>query len=368
MKNIVKIFVLVALLFPATGRAANIATQVSGRILLQVQSHGEAWYVNPATHSRYYLKDGLSAYQIMSKLGLGISNENLAKIPIGVNEMLQVKKNLDTDNDGLDDKTEESVGTDPVVPDTDNDGYSDAVEVIAGYNPLGGGRLSSDRGLISQLKGKILLQVQKQGQAWYLNPIDGKRYFLQNGEVAYQVMRYLGLGVTNANLEMIPVSQANDASTIIRNCGEDFDCFIESSKTCQPAEVSFTMNFTFLLPMTSNSLFEIRGLEQNKCIFYQKLGKTTLSFPAGTSQSIIDYNNQVYQRMEGLDKICQFDTHNLVEGLTRWKLGNFDSWEVTCDLQSCSTKGGDFGSAECSGKLVDPPSDLFDGLNPPAGT
>ena len=49
---------------------------LSGRILLQVESHGEAWYVNPINSQRYYLGRPDDAYSVMRNLGLGISNNN----------------------------------------------------------------------------------------------------------------------------------------------------------------------------------------------------------------------------------------------------------------------------------------------------
>jgi hypothetical protein len=58
-----------------------LAKNVSGQILLDVQNHGEAWYVNPVDGKRYYMKDGAAAYQIMRNLSLGINNDNLNKIP-----------------------------------------------------------------------------------------------------------------------------------------------------------------------------------------------------------------------------------------------------------------------------------------------
>lgn len=43
---------------------------------------------------------------------------------------------LDTDQDGLSDDEEKTMGTDPRNPDTDGDSYSDGSEVQSGYNPL----------------------------------------------------------------------------------------------------------------------------------------------------------------------------------------------------------------------------------------
>ena len=50
---------------------------------MQVESRGEAWYLNPDDRRRYYMKDGESAYEIMRFLSLGITDENLEKIESG---------------------------------------------------------------------------------------------------------------------------------------------------------------------------------------------------------------------------------------------------------------------------------------------
>jgi len=55
--------------------------------------------------------------------------------------------------------------------------------------------------LVNKLKGRILLQVESKGEAWYLNPDDGKRYYMKNGNDAFWIMKYLSLGISNANLE-----------------------------------------------------------------------------------------------------------------------------------------------------------------------
>lgn len=49
---------------------------------------------------------------------------------------------IDSDNDGLFDREEiKTFGTDPMNPDTDGDGYKDGEEVTKGYNPKGPGKL-----------------------------------------------------------------------------------------------------------------------------------------------------------------------------------------------------------------------------------
>lgn len=185
-----------------TSRDRNLVSRLKGYILLQTEERGEAWYLDGATEKKYYLKDGATAYAALRKFGLGITNADLAEIPVGVEPRFA---DTDSDHDGLPDKLEEAISTDASVPDSDGDGHYDGVEVSNGHNPLGPGLLPMNRKLVSRLLGKILLQVEAHGQAWYVNPRDGKRYYLKDGDAAYQFMRFLSLGITNANLRKINV-------------------------------------------------------------------------------------------------------------------------------------------------------------------
>ncbi len=124
-------------------------------------------------------------YNLIIKLGVGITNNDLAKIPIA-------DANLggdDADADGLSDAAEAALGTDPARADTDGDGYSDKDEILAGFNPAGEGSLGIDYDFANRQKGKIFLQVEANGEAWYVNPGDGKRYFLGRPADGFRVMR-----------------------------------------------------------------------------------------------------------------------------------------------------------------------------------
>ena len=55
----------------------------------------------------------------------------------------------------------------------------------------------------NQHKGKIFLQVQNHGEAWYVNPDNGKRYFLGRPADAFNMMRELGLGISNADFDQL---------------------------------------------------------------------------------------------------------------------------------------------------------------------
>jgi hypothetical protein len=135
---------------PATAPTTSVTTsdamllsRLKGYILLQVQQHGEAWYVYPDFGKRYYMKDGPTAYQMMRSFGLGITNADLTKLKAG------------------------------------------------------------NATLVSRLKGKIVLQVQAHGEAYYIHPKDGRTHYLKDGAEAYRIMRELSLGITDADLSKL---------------------------------------------------------------------------------------------------------------------------------------------------------------------
>lgn len=135
--------------------AESIASRLKGQIVLQVEEHGEAWYINPKNLRRYYLGRPKDAFNIMKFLGVGITNKNLKKIPTN-------KELWDGDID-----------------------------------------------LLNRLRGYIVLQVEKHGEAWYINPINNKRYYLGKPSDAFNLMKRFGMGISTANLKKIS-SNSND--------------------------------------------------------------------------------------------------------------------------------------------------------------
>ncbi len=115
----------------------------------------------------------------------------------------------------ISDKTSFSLaGADFNAVTSDSVGSSD-LDSNSNSNP---GSSPSTGSLSSRLKGRILLQVQDKGQAWYLNPADGKRYSLGRPEDAFNVMRQLALGVSNSsffNIEKNPSAWKNLAGRIL---------------------------------------------------------------------------------------------------------------------------------------------------------
>jgi hypothetical protein len=178
----------------------NVASfnRLKGKLLIKVEDAGKAYYVHPAKQTIHYLGRPEDAFAVMRGQGIGIKNSDLYKIPVGT-----VKGGVDTDKDGLNDELERTLGLNPDKNDTDGDGYKDGVELGTGFSPWGKGFQKIDANFAVRQKGKILLQVEKAGEAWYVNPADGKRYFLGRPADAFQAMRALGLGISNSDFNKL---------------------------------------------------------------------------------------------------------------------------------------------------------------------
>ena len=149
--------------------AGSLASKLSGRILLNVEKNGEAWYVNPTDSRRYYLGRPADAFRIMRELALGITNFNLAKIESSARDQKLFPRVAGINN------------------------LDDAEEIVTDY----------DINLSRRLAGHILLQTEDNGEAWYVNPIDLKKYYLGRPADAFRIMRELSLGINRADLALV---------------------------------------------------------------------------------------------------------------------------------------------------------------------
>lgn len=126
-------------------------------------------------------------YNLILTLGTGIARKDLDRIAIAE---ANLNNGLDSDQDGLSDEVEIAVGTDKDKADTDGDTYADRDELLRNFNPLkANASMPIDINYSNQQKGRIVIAVEGNKDAWYVNPGDGKRYFLGQPGDAYKAMR-----------------------------------------------------------------------------------------------------------------------------------------------------------------------------------
>jgi len=181
----------------------SLVSLFKGKILLQAEAHGELWYVHTVSGLKYYLPGQPHTITVLTLLADGISQSDLAKIPLGISPNIV---SADTDSDGLVDIFEEALGTSPINADTDGDSFADKVEVDNGYNPNGSGKMPLKADFAAKQAGRFFLQVEGAGQIWYVNPADNKRYFIPSDSAnAYNVLASFSQGIGNADLRQVPV-------------------------------------------------------------------------------------------------------------------------------------------------------------------
>lgn len=157
--------------------AKSMAENLKGKIVLQVEENGEAWYVHPETLLRYYLGRPADAFQIMKDLGLGATHAYITKYTI----------------------------------------------------------------FPTSVVGKILIDVEDVGKAYYIYPVDKKAYYLGKPDDAFKVMRDLGLGISNVNLNLIPIAPKSKIPGLVQSkyscgaCAKDEKC---STGKCQKLTIS----------------------------------------------------------------------------------------------------------------------------------
>lgn len=232
----------------------SLTYRLQGLILLQVEEYGQAWYLHPQDSKRYYMGRPKDALSVIQELGLGITNENLNKIPVGI---MDIGK-LDTDGDGVDDELERLIGTDINSQDTDNDGYDDKLEIDNQYNPNGNGKIGIDANLIPAVVGRFLIQVEDNGEAWYLYPGDQKRYYVGRPIDALRVMQKLGLGISNNDLDKI--DECEEFSTSTKTAKSANDVLQSTAEAVRMGQIENALEF-FTSEMGNRARYSLENFD-----------------------------------------------------------------------------------------------------------
>lgn len=154
MRFVKFVLICACLLFLWFGQTAQAAFSLSGRIVLQVQDKGQAWYIFPPNNQRYFLKNKDEAFQKLIQLGVGISNRDFANL---------------------------------------------------------------SNKIPSKLLGRVLIKVEDRGQAFYLDPENKTLFSLKNSDDVLKLIKTRGLGIKNADLEKIEIEKNLLKNSEIKN-------------------------------------------------------------------------------------------------------------------------------------------------------
>jgi len=153
------------------------------------------------------------------------------------------------------------------------------------------------------------------------------------------------------------ISDSTTSSAVV-DCGIDIDCLIEEAEDCSLAKATIesTLDFFGVL-ITTFSYSEIKGVENNKCIFFsitenQKFAydeeiKTQLLEEGITEEELNQNLEEVSQEAEkarGTGSVCRFDNSDLISYLEMLKEGIPGisiSGELTPERFEGETKVGD---------------------------
>jgi D-alanyl-D-alanine carboxypeptidase len=135
-----------------TASAQSPQKSYLGKILIQTESYGRAWYVYPKDGRRYYLKDANFAFETVSRLAHGIRHDDLVKIPISYGE-------------------------------------------------------KGEKKMIERFSGYFLIDVDHRGELFYIDPNSRVRISVSNNLMLLTIMQKLGIPVYNVALRKIPMNE-----------------------------------------------------------------------------------------------------------------------------------------------------------------
>lgn len=151
---------------PEVEEDLELTEELEGQMLLDVEGNGEVYYVDPVDGGKEYLADGESAHALLRRRALGINEENFAK---------------------LDQGTEKNEAT------------------VCRVNELA-----------TRLRGRIVLRVDMNGEAWWILPTNCRAYYVGTYEAAYELMKRFSLGITKENLGKIRNTERQNLKRAVR--------------------------------------------------------------------------------------------------------------------------------------------------------
>jgi hypothetical protein len=125
----------------------ELVKRLFGSVLIQVESYGEAWYLNPADGSRYYLGKARDAHLVIRRFARTIDDQDL-------------------------------------------------------FNYI-----YFDQAFPAELAGSFVYGTEKPDDYYYIAPQDRRGHLLQYPEESFRTLTGLGIGIKNEDIRKIPVGE-----------------------------------------------------------------------------------------------------------------------------------------------------------------
>lgn len=183
MKKLIFVIPILAILLALTSvsAATSLVKRLSGRLVLQVESSGQMWYIDPATLKAIFVGSQHDVDRLKTEFAVPVSDQDLNRIAFK--------------------------------------GYSD-----------------KDYSYAKSMSGKILLQSST-GKLWYVSPIGYKKYELGTGTEVITALHSEAIGISQKNFALLPQGACSkdlyscsnwsicDQSLVQnRTCEKVFDC------------------------------------------------------------------------------------------------------------------------------------------------
>ena len=221
-----KLLILILLIIPFFPVNAS-ADKVSGLVLLQAEDLGQLWYVNPDNLEKYYMRNNDDVFKLMKYSGLDITEA-----------------------------------------------------AYKSFNSVAPKRLA----------GRILLRVQANGEAYYVNPRTLNIHFLGRPHEAFKFMASLSVGAKNSIIDPIKINQdfEEPAAVIAEEVSDDS----QNEPVVEEEEVIENIEEDASASTTEESAPQ-EATTSDECVFLEELfsNKLLLGTPsATTTTSAIDYD------------------------------------------------------------------------------
>jgi len=130
----------------------------------------------------------------------------------------------------------------------------------------------------------------------------------------------------------------------------NLDCFIDAARDCCPAKLVTETEMNLFGPIIYSKTYrEIKGLQEERCVLYQRTDDGSYSYPEKMRKQMLDSgmteeeinqqleeSNEVAQDMIGKDSTCKYPIEDLIDILEGEKEGSFSFSTENVEKYQCT--------------------------------